>query len=288
MTVDAKTCVYFLLGNPVSHSFSPVIHNAGFKALASNAVYLATPVPPNQIREAVFALKALAAGGANVTSPYKKAVIPYLDQLADEAQAINSVNTIINREGKLLGYSTDGEGFYRNLKQTAAGFNPERPVLIIGAGGAARAIAFSLACHGLKELYIANRTSSKAERLAMMLETKTPVRKCLPISLIRDDLVVALQKCSLVIYTLPLDATEMMLALSSPPVGGPGLLFFDLRYNPAESELLKTARIAGAETYNGLSMLLGQALLSFKLFTGKEAPQKEMEEALKQAVKGTS
>ena len=286
MIIDAKTCFYFLLGNPVSHSLSPAIQNAGFKALSINAVYLAAPVEPDQVGTAVSALKALSAGGGNVTSPYKESVIPYLDQLAAEARIINSVNTIVCREGKLLGYSTDGEGFYQALAKTAAGFNPEQPALIVGAGGAARAIAFSLACHGLKELYIANRSPAKAEQLAMILKQKTPIQKCWALLLDQNEITAALKKCFLIIYTLPLDVAEMMGAMSSISLGGSGHLFFDLRYSPAESELLKAARKAGADTANGLGMLLGQALLAFKLFTGREAPQSAMEEALNQAMKG--
>jgi shikimate dehydrogenase len=288
MEINAKTSFYFLLGNPVDHSFSPAIHNAGFQALASNSVYLAALVKPENIKEAIVSLKALNASGANVTSPHKEAVIPYLNSLTDEAAAICSVNTIVNREGDLFGASTDGEGFYQALKHTNSGFDLGEAALIIGAGGSARAIAYSLACHGLNKLFIANRTTEKAEKLTKMLTSQTILNSCYPLKFTTTDLKAALPQCNLVIYTLPLDSNETRSALIENKNLKSDLLFFDLRYSPAESEMIRIARRAGIKSYNGLGMLFRQAILSFELFTGREAPVTAMEEALKQAVKRMS
>ncbi len=278
---NAKTAYYFLLGNPVEHSLSPLIHNAGFQALGINAVYLAAPVEAEYLRTAVKGLQALAAGGCNVTSPYKEAVIPYLDHVAEEAKAISSVNTIVNRQGSLYGTSTDGEGFHHALIKAAPDYGLENPVLLIGAGGSARAVAYTLAQKGLKELYLANRSLEKAEKLAALLQEKTPLSICHTLPLTVAGLKEALTACNLIVYSLPLDAGEVENAISEKEFKGDGKLFFDLRYSPAETMVMKAAAGAGAITHNGLGLLFRQALLAFEQFTGRSAPEEQMELALK-------
>jgi shikimate dehydrogenase len=278
---NARTAYYFLLGNPVAHSLSPLIHNAGFKALGINAVYLAAPVKAAEIGSAVKGLKALEAGGCNVTSPYKEAVIPYLDQLADDAKAISSVNTILYREGLLYGTSTDGEGFYQALIKAAPDYNPAHPVLLIGAGGSARALAYTLAQKGLKELYLANRSPEKAEKLSALLKEQTPLSKCQTMSLTGSVLQEALNASTLIVYTLPLDVAVVEEVLNKDVFNGDGKLFFDLRYSPAETKVMKAATGKGAIAHNGLALLFRQALLAFELFTGQAAPEEQMALALK-------
>jgi len=282
---NAKTAYYFLLGNPVAHSLSPLIHNAGFRALAINAVYLAAPVSEANLGNAVEGLRALAACGCNVTSPYKEAVIPYLDRVADEAKLINSVNTIVNREGILHGTSTDGEGFYLALLEAAPNYDLKSPALLIGAGGSARAIAYTLAKKGLQELYLANRSLETAGKLAALLKKQTPLNQCHTLPLTGAGFNEALTACSLIIYCLPLDSAEVKYALSKKDFSGDGKLFFDLRYSPAETAVIKTAALAGAQTFNGTGLLLRQALLAFELFTGRAAPAEQMELALKRYLK---
>ncbi len=278
---NAKTAYYFLLGNPVEHSLSPLIHNAGFQALGINAVYLAAPVEAADLGTAVKGLQALSAGGCNVTSPFKEAVIPYLDQVAEEAKAISSVNTIVNRQGSLYGTSTDGEGFYHALIKAAPDYSLENPVLLIGAGGSARAVAYTLAQKGLKELYLVNRSLEKAEKLAALLQEKTPLSICHTLPLTGAGLKEALTACNLIAYSLPLDAGEVENAISEEEFKGDGKLFFDLRYSPAETMVMKAAAGAGAITHNGLGLLFRQALLAFEQFTGRAAPEEQMELALK-------
>jgi len=278
---NAKTAYYFLLGNPVDHSLSPLIHNSGFTALGINAVYLAAAVEATELGFALKGLKALAAGGCNVTSPYKEAVIPYLDQVAEGAKAISSVNTIVNRQGSLFGTSTDGEGFYHALIKADPDFSPDKSVLLIGAGGSARAVAYTLAQKGLKELYLANRSLEKAEKLAALLKEQTPLNKCHTLTLTDAGLKEALSACNLIVYSLPLDAEEVEEALDQKDFNGDGKLFFDLRYSPAETAVMKAVARSGAITHNGLGLLFRQALLAFELFTGRAAPEEQMELALK-------
>ena len=282
---NTKTAYYFLLGNPVAHSLSPLIHNAGFRALDINAVYLAAPVKEANLGAAVKGLKALAAGGCNVTSPYKEAVIPYLDRVADEAKLVSSVNTIVNRDGTLYGTSTDGEGFYLALLEAASDDDLKSPALLIGAGGSARAIAYTLAKKGLQELYLANRSPGNAKSLAGLIKKQTPLKNCRTLSLAGQGLKEALAASRLIIYCLPLDAEEVVTAFSLKDMDFNGKIFFDLRYRPAETAVMKTAALAGAQTFNGIGLLFRQALLAFELFTGQPAPAEQMELALKHYLK---
>lgn len=282
---NAKTAYYFLFGNPVNHSLSPLIHNAGFQSLGINAVYLAAPVAAADLGTAVKGLKALAAAGCNVTSPYKEAIIPYLDQVSEEAQLISSVNTVVNRGGSLHGTSTDGEGFYQALLKAAPDYNLSNPVLVIGAGGSARALAYTLAKRGLRELYLANRSPEKAKKLSALLREQTPLKTCHTLPLAGSALIEALAACHLIIYTLPLDTTEVLEILGQTDFKGSEKLFFDLRYSPAETKVIKAAALAGATTFNGLGLLFRQALLAFELFTGQAAPVEQMALALKHHLK---
>ncbi len=280
MECNAETAYYFLLGNPVTHSLSPLIYNTGFRLLNINAVYLAAAVEATEISNAVKGLKALAAGGCNITSPYKEMVIPCIDQVDEDAKICNSVNTIVNKEGFLCGSSTDGKGFYHALLKADPGYSPNKPALLIGAGGSARAVAYHLAKKGLKELYLANRNPENAETLAALLfeHTSLDICHCLPLD--SGRLKAALDACHLIVYCLPLDADEVVKALHRKEFNGGGKIFFDLRYSPAETEVMKSAAGANAITHNGIGLLFRQALLAFKLFTGQAAPEEEIESAL--------
>ncbi len=277
---NANTAYYILLGNPVSHSLSPLIHNAGFQALGLNAVYLAAPVAEADLGAAMQGLKALAVSGCNVTSPYKEAVIPYLDHVTEEAKIINSVNTIVNKEGVLFGTSTDGEGFYQALLEGDPNYDLKSPALLIGAGGSARAVAYTLAQKGLQELWLANRSLENAKKIAGRIKNYTPLKNCHTLSLKVADLKEALAYCRLIVYCLPLDAEEVKMMFGLKDVDMREKLFYDLRYSPAETEVMKSATQAGAKTFNGISLLFRQALLAFELFTGRAVPEEQMRLAL--------
>ncbi len=281
MEVDAKTRLYMLFGNPVSHSLSPALHNAGFQALNLNCIYLACPVEPDMVGAAVSGIKALAAGGANVTSPHKEAVIKHLDEISAEAEALNSVNTIINRDGSLYGTSTDGTGFIKALQEWEPGAEKARPALIVGAGGAARAAAHALAVDGGGSIYIANRSPGKARAAAGMLRRWASIERCVAVDLEEAALERALAECRLVVYCLPHDAPELINALGGTGRSQAGKMFYDLRYSPERTAVMEAFEQAGGRAANGLAMLFWQAVYAFELFTGRQAPVEDMRRAIK-------
>ncbi len=282
--IDASTRAVVLLGYPVHHSFSPVMQNAAFRAAQVNCVYLAAPVPPERLEAAVAALRALDFVGANVTVPHKERVLSHLDEITREARLIGAVNTIVNMQGRLVGHNTDGYGFIRAVRE--AGRDPRgEAAVILGAGGGARAVAVALALHGVRELIVFNRTRGRAARLAALvreqgvpaaaygwdaLETADPQARS------------AFDRACLVVQTTSLGMHPAV--HDRPPVPAAWIsanhLVYDLVYNPPETSFLQMARGAGAQTANGLGMLLHQGAVAFELWTGEEAPLETMRQAL--------
>ncbi|HED23563.1 MAG TPA: shikimate dehydrogenase, partial [Firmicutes bacterium] len=259
-----------------AHSLSPLLYNTAFAVRKMNALYVACPVKPELVSEAVAGLRALNAGGANVTSPHKEAVIPCLDQMSDEAVQARSVNTIVNRAGKLIGETTDGRGFLADLEERAPSVRPGDPVLLIGAGGAARAVALALVRHGYDQLYIANRTIDKGRALADVLRGVFPGASCRITGLAKDELHQALAACRLTVYCLTVDPEPVAAVLKDPALPLAGKVFYDLRYNPAVSDTAALFRSRGGVVINGRGMLYHQAVFAFELFTGQKAPAEEM------------
>ncbi len=280
MEIDAKTKLYLLIGKPVGHSLSPALHNAAFKALNLNCAYLAAPVETDSIAEAISGFRALNIAGANVTSPHKEAVIAHLDQVSEEAKTLSSVNTIINNNGKLTGLSTDGTGFIRAVVDSVKNIQTSQPVMVVGAGGAARAVAYSLAVKGVEELFLINRSLNRAQALAEILFSKTPLKKCYIESSETTDFTNMLKKCPLVIYTLPLDLPGFSGALQKIKALPPESCLFDLRYSPSVTAVMQEYEKAGGRSFNGIGMLFWQAAEAFKLFTGRDAPLQVMRRAL--------
>lgn len=268
-----------LIGWPVGHSRSPAMHNQAFAHLGLNWQYLLLPVYPEHVADAVRGLRALGFAGANVTVPHKLAVMEALDEVMPEAQAIGAVNTIVNRDGYLVGYNTDGIGFLRALRE--GGFSPENcDALLLGAGGASRAVLYALLSEGAK-VTIVNRTPSRAERLAQefgdFFGVKIPVMTfdC-PIMLQE-----ALNQANLLVNATSLGMSPHSEA-SALPDGirfPPRLTVYDLVYNPLETRLLADARAAGATAIDGLGMLIHQGAAAFALWTGEEAPVEVMRAA---------
>lgn len=280
MDIDAKTKLYMLIGNPVGHSLSPALHNAAFNALNLNCVYLAAPVEADSVGDALNGFRALNIAGANVTNPHKEAVIAHLDQVSDEARALSSVNTILNNNGKLIGMSTDGTGFIKALENTDNNLQVSQPVMIVGAGGAARAVAYSLSVKGAEEIFLINRSLKRAQALADILLSKTQLNKCHIESTETADFKGLLKHCRLVIYTLPVDLPEFAGALQKVKDLKPESCLFDLRYSPTVTAVMHDYEKAGGTSFNGCGMLFWQAGEAFKIFTGKDAPMQVMRRAL--------
>ena len=261
--------LYGLFGDPVGHSLSPFFQNEAFKLLGINAVYFPFHVKAEDLAGAVTAIRHLQMGGVNLTIPHKEAVIPFLDKVEGDAALSGSVNTIVNRNGELAGYSTDGEGFLLSL-QREADFDPRgKTGVILGAGGAARAVAFRLVQEGLAALYLVNR---RAERAAVLRED---LRKHLdfPAETVtsRAELEKAAAVADLVVNATPVGMYPESQRMPEFPLEHcrPGCLVCDLVYRPLETMWLKKARELGFSVLGGLGMLIYQGMLSCQLWTGR-------------------
>ncbi len=276
-----KKKIYGLIGFPVKHSLSSFMHNAAFKALAINAEYKLFEVAPEGLDDFLKNLEKNNIFGLNVTIPYKERVLEFVspDFEAPYLKKIKAINTIANKNGVWKGFNTDIPGFERHLKEN---FDPaDKKVAIIGAGGAAKAVAYCLAQSGAKKIIVFDIDRTKSQNLTNMIKSIFdfpifPVESIEELGLIDKDLLV--------------NATPIGLKESDPsPVPEEylhkNLFVYDLIYNPAETKLLAAARKAGARTSNGLGMLLYQGMLSFEIWTGKIAPKEVMEGALLEALK---
>ncbi|WP_456455656.1 shikimate dehydrogenase [Methanopyrus sp.] len=281
VSVDAETNVVGLIGHPVEHSMSPAMHNAAFKELGLNYVYLAFDVPPERLEGAVRGAADLGIVGLNVTIPHKEAVMELCDELDRDAELTGAVNTVRFSRGKIEGFNTDGEGFLRAL-QEETDFDPRgTKSVILGAGGAARAVSFKLATEGADEIVIANRTVSRAERLAEELREKVGV-KARAIGLDGDEIERELQDADLLVDATPVGMypNENEPPLVTADQMREDLIVNDLVYNPPRTRLLEEAEKAGAVPVSGVGMLVYQGALAFELWTGEKAPVDVMREAV--------
>lgn len=271
-SISGKTKVCGVIGDPIEHTMSPVMHNTAFRELGLDYVYLAFRVKGEGLAQAIEGIRALGISGLNVTIPHKVAVIPFLDELDPLARKIGAVNTIVNDAGFLRGYNTDASGFLRALRDR--GFEPEgKQVAILGAGGASRAISFVLAESGAN-LVILNRWQELdwAEELARQIND-TFKKEVKALESDEANLEAALDRADIVV-----NATSVGMSphIDESPVPArllrPDLAVFDIVYNPLKTRLATEAARAGAETVMGLDMLVWQGALSFEMWTGKEAP----------------
>jgi len=276
--INGSTVVCGIFGDPVSHSLSPAMHNAAFEELGLNWVYLPFHVSADKLSTAVKSVKVLKLAGVNITVPHKESVINYLDKLTEEADLIGAVNTVVNRDGCLTGDNTGGRGFIKSLEEVH--FSPKgRAALILGAGGAARAVAVALIKAGCC-LALANRTLSKARKLAGLLRKRLDVQ--VPVYKYGDINEDKVREFDLIVNCTPLGMHPYV--DSYPPLPLSSLrgeqLVYDLVYNPRETMFMRISREAGARTVSGLGMLLYQGVLAFELWTGKPAPVEVMKRSI--------
>ncbi len=268
-----------LFGYPIKHSISPLFQNAAFQALRINAVYLALKVAPEELQGAVEAIRSLKFLGANLTIPHKEKVLPFLDEISPPAQKCGSVNTIVNRNGKLRGETTDGPGFLRSLKEETGITPKEKRVLLVGAGGAGRAVAFALA-EAKAKIYLTNRTVEKGKKLVSDLKNFYPQNTLAFIPFSEKAETLRREKIDILI-----NATSVGLGreerLFRPGDLNERLVVCDLIYN-RKTLLLQSAQKLGLKTIDGLGMLVHQGALSFQLWTGKTAPVKTMFAAVRE------
>jgi shikimate dehydrogenase len=282
--VSGKTRVCAVIGEPIDHSLSPVIQNAAFCALNIDCVYTAFRVNSSDIANALSGIRALGVLGLNVTMPHKEAVIAYLDWIDETAKFLNSVNTIHHKDGKLLGYSTDGIGALRALKENGA--NPQgKRVLILGAGGAARSIAYSL-IQEADELFILNRTVSEAKKLAETLKHKFD-KKISAGSLSPEIIKEKIRATDILLNTTSVGMNpNINQSLIEPDNLESNLTVMDIIYNPHDTQLIKDAKAVGAKVVNGIEMLIYQGATAFEIWTGQQAPIPVMRKALLEQYSG--
>ena len=272
------TRVFGVLGYPISHSLSPVMHRAAFHALGLDALYAPFEVPPAQLGKVLRGLRAAGIDGLNVTVPLKERVVRYADRLVDEAKVLRAVNTLLVRDGRLIGYNTDVIGFLRALK--ALGWTP-RPcaAVILGAGGTAKAVAWALTRYPRTTLTIVNRHPAGARRLARWLMRHRPACQVV---------IRSLQEVSLRGQELLINATSVGMSAGDSMIIDAGalhrdLVVYDVVYNRL-TPLVRAAQRRGCLAANGVSMLVYQGAESFRLWWRREPPITAMRRAVEEAL----
>jgi len=278
--LNTGTAYLGLLGNPVSHSHSPLMHNAVFNKLGIKAIYLPFQVFPQQLQKAVFGLQALGFKGVNVTVPFKEAVLPFMDKLSPEAQLYQAVNVAAFEGDEIIGYNTDGPGFIAALQE--AGVTSWDHCLLLGAGGAARSISLALAQKGAREITILDVDEAKACHLAEHVARHTSVISQGKTSS-SDNWSQAAGQADLVVNCTPVG---MYPRIEESPVGSleevaDQAVVGDIVYNPLETRFLALARQRGLTTVNGLDMFVYQGALTLKILLGIDAPVKFMKEVVR-------
>jgi len=283
--ISGHTRLLALIGSPVGHSGSPAMYNYSFEKLGLDYAYVAFDVKEDGVKDALNAMRLFQMRGMNVTMPDKVEAARYMDELSPAAQIIGAVNTIVNEDGKLIGYMTDGEGFVNNLKDHGVSIVGKKMV-VAGGGGAATAIQVQCALDGVKEITIFNKKDSFFERT---LATAEKIRAAVPACVVNVYDIDDVQKLTEEIQTSdlfvnativgmkPMDNESVVKDLSA---FRPGLWVADIVYNPEETKLLKEAKAAGCTCVGGKGMLIWQGASAFHLYTGEEMPVEEVKELL--------
>lgn len=285
--MDGATKTYCIIGNHVGRSFSPLMHNAAFKASGINAVYTAHTVAENDLEKAVNGIRALGIAGASVTIPYKEKIVPFLDEITDISRSIGSVNTLFWKEGKLTGDNTDATGFFKAL--SAAVVVKNKTAAIFGSGGSARAVLFGLSHCGMpKKIFIFARNGQKASELkketelSMMNSGRSVLIETADLSSWKD----VMEGVDIIVNTTPVgmapDARSSILKKEEIPEG---ISVMDIVYRPHRTALLSNALARGCDVVYGIDMLLNQGAEQFRIWTGKKAPIETMKRALQKAIK---
>ncbi|HZO87950.1 MAG TPA: shikimate dehydrogenase [Chthonomonadaceae bacterium] len=284
--MSGNTKVVGVFGFPVEHSLSPAMHNAAFAALRLSYIYIPFPVRPEALGPAIRSLPALGIVGVNLTIPHKESVLPFLDDITTEARDVGAVNTVHCVEDKLLGDNTDGRGFYEPLRELGVDLQGKQAV-VLGAGGAARAVVFRLAREGA-HIVLANRTPERAERLAQAVASAGFGAEAVrPLALDQtQEIADAIAGAELLVHTTRIGMYPETDALPPVPLEAfhPTLLVYDLVYNPVETQLLKQARKHGCRTLTGVKMLVYQGAVAFQRWTGLWPPTEIMEKAVLQGL----
>ncbi|ADU29831.1 shikimate dehydrogenase [Evansella cellulosilytica] len=271
-----------VIGDPIGHSLSPHMHNAAYRELGINMEYHAFHVKREQLENALKGVRGLGIKGLNVTIPHKVNVLPYLDEVDELARHLGAVNTIVNEDGKLIGFNTDGEGYLQSLYEFIQGDLQTKRVLMIGAGGASRAVTLTIANSGVKEIIVTNRTAEKGEELVK------DCKKFCPSSFMSlEEVEKNLERFDVVINTTSIGMAPHLnkLPISLDKVKSDTIVS-DLIYTPFKTKFLIEAEKKGCRVLNGLDMFVYQGALAFKRWTGINAPTQVMREAVLQQLEG--
>ena len=269
-----------VIGYPLSHTLSPVFQQAALDYHAIPVTYSAWPTPPESLNETVERLRGEEYMGFNITIPHKERLLDLVDDVNDMARNVGAVNTVVNRDGVLTGHNTDTYGFVRSLKEKA-NFDPRgKSVLLLGAGGAARAAAYALAGEGVERLTIANRTFARAESLAEDVGSVLGEIEVVSLENVSGDADLIINSTSVGMASGDGAGQTPIKAASIPR----DALAYDMVYTPAETPFLRSAQVAGARVLGGLWMLIYQGAAAFELWTGKHAPVDVMYQAAQQAL----
>jgi shikimate dehydrogenase len=274
--IDVNTKLVALLGNPLGHSFSPAMQNKAFEILGLNYFYLPVEVTPNDLKDVVRGISKMNFAGYNVTIPHKIQIMALVDHVDELAQNIGAVNVVTLKDGISTGYNTDGEGFIQSLEAESGTSVRGKRHFIIGCGGAARAIAMTLAFKGAEKIFICNRTEHKARDLVAEINTK--VRPCgEAVRMDPSKIKAGVQQADVLINATSIgmhpDEDRLPIAEALIPAGR---IVSDIVYNPVKTKLLQAAEKKGCKIVTGLGMLVYQGAEGFKLWTGAEPPVEAM------------
>ncbi|BCJ88557.1 shikimate dehydrogenase [Effusibacillus dendaii] len=269
-----------LFGHPIHHSRSPLMQNAAFRAKGLPYTYVAFDVFPEQLKTAAESIRILGMRGVNVTIPHKVDIMACLDELSPAAKLIGAVNTVVNEKGTLIGHNTDGSGYVRSLLEETRLSLPDANVLVLGAGGAARAVAAAMALQGAKRIQIVNRTPEKGRELAERLGTFCPAE-----AVSYQDLPELVSEADLLVNTTSVGMHPNEQEIPLPPdLLHEKLVVSDLIYNPRQTRLLWEAAKRGAKTHGGLGMFIYQGAEAFTLWTGEDAPVELMRKTIESSL----
>nr|WP_300094433.1 shikimate dehydrogenase [Sedimentibacter sp.] len=281
MIISTKTKLVGLLGYPLGHSMSPVMHNAAFENLSLDKIYIPIEVLPENLETVVKGMTKMNFEGFNVTIPHKIEIMKYLDETDEYARCIGAVNTVKIKDGKLKGYNTDGIGFLRSYEESTKDKIEGKNVFIIGCGGASRAVSMTLALNKANKIYICNRTHDKALNLAEDIKRQTKIR-CEAVLYDHEEVIKALQDTDVLINTT---SVGMSPNIEESPLDkrllDKRLTVCDIVYNPRKTRLLKDAEEKGCRIVEGLAMLVYQGAEAFEIWTDVKAPSDIMFEVLK-------
>ena len=273
MQIDSKTILTGLFASPSAHSISPIIHNNAFEKLGLNYVYLSFEVNKDNLKDAAQSIKTLNMRGVNLSMPNKKEVIQYLDEISETAKLSQSVNTIVNDNGILKGYSTDGKGFFKSLEEEKI-FMKDKNITILGTGGASIAIISQAVFEGIKNIFVFKRDKNWKEQKKILDNIASKTNCNIELNSLEDKNILKrkIEESDLLINATSVGMKENFSLIEDKSFFRKDLIVSDIIYNPSKTKLLQIAEKEGCKIINGIGMLLYQGALSFELWTNKKMP----------------